>query len=106
MVHSMLGRAHTRLFSVFACSGGMGNNVHGCSGGSSVFELREGNGRHGGSLPDAQIRYEEAERRSTQENQRLTLDFQRTAAAFGALQAKFARFQDSGISKFRKVACL
>ena len=51
----------------------------------------------------AQIRYEEAERRSFLENQRLTLDFQRTAAAFGALQAKFARFQENGISKFRQV---
>ena len=51
----------------------------------------------------SQQQYEDAERRSGQENQRLTQDFQRTAAAFGNLQAKFARFQESGISRYSEV---
>ena len=53
-------------------------------------------------VPCAQRRYEEAEERSAQENQRLTLDFQRTAAAFTNLQAKFARFQGGSISRFQE----
>ena len=51
-----------------------------------------------------QQQYEEVEKRSSPENQKITRDFQRTAAAYSNLQAKFSRFQGAFRAKYRQVS--